>query len=124
MLKSTLIKALVRPVIAACVLVACATAAQAREYSDDSMQPASVSVSYADLNLTTDSGAKTLKKRIARAAREVCGDYSFGPLDYVNYESDLCRREAQKTAWAALTTRYAALGLQLGDAVPELYATR
>jgi len=35
--------------------------------------PASVAVPYGDLDLTKDTGRKTLDIRLARAARQVCG---------------------------------------------------
>ena len=36
------------------------------------MEPNSVRVSYADLNLTSDFGQRTLERRIVRAAKVVC----------------------------------------------------
>jgi UrcA family protein len=42
--------------------------------------PPQVTVRYNDLNLTSASGAATLKRRIQRAAEAVCGDLSFREL--------------------------------------------
>jgi len=52
----------------ACLLPLAAEADQAR----------TVKVHYADLNLTTVHGAKTLYARIRGAARSVCGDEPYG----------------------------------------------
>jgi len=41
--------------------------------SQTDMTP-SVAVSYGDLNLSTDAGAKALYQRISKAARQVCPD--------------------------------------------------
>jgi|HubBroStandDraft_1064217.scaffolds.fasta_scaffold06418_6 UrcA family protein len=60
----------------------------------------SVSLSYADLDLTSQAGAATLYHRIQGAAREVCGyeDQRLALLPYVNR----CNRSAIARAVAAV----------------------
>jgi UrcA family protein len=41
----------------------------------------SVKVSFADLNLSTEAGAKIMLQRIRNAAKEVCGTESDDPID-------------------------------------------
>lgn len=56
-------------------------------------------VTYADLNLSTDAGARELLKRLENAAWQVCSDVSFGRLDIEAYrEFRDCRKEAVTAA--------------------------
>ena len=63
-------------------------------------------VSYADLDLQTESGAKTLLTRIKFAARRVCGVYDAG-LIAIEFRAELhrCAREATARAVADVDTR-------------------
>lgn len=45
----------------------------------------SVKVSYTDLNLSSDAGAKVMLQRIVNAARTICGPEPTAPLDGVGY---------------------------------------
>jgi UrcA family protein len=56
-------------------------------------------VSYADLNLETESGAKTLLRRIKFAARRVCGVHEAG-LIAIEFRAQLHRCAEQATARA------------------------
>ena len=56
-------------------------------------------VSYADLNLETESGAKTLVRRIKFAARRVCGVNDAG-LMAIEFRAQLHRCAEQATARA------------------------
>jgi UrcA family protein len=56
-------------------------------------------VSYADLNLETESGARTLLTRIKSAARRVCGVNDVG-LMAIEFRAQLHRCAEQATARA------------------------
>jgi len=60
----------------------------------------SVSVSYADLNLGTDSGASRLQRRISFAARVVCGYEDARQYDVV-LATNTCRTGAIEGAQPA-----------------------
>jgi UrcA family protein len=62
--------------IAALAFITSAGSAQA----SDAWQPLSKTVSYADLNLDTESGAKALYVRLRDAARDVCSPYQSNEL--------------------------------------------
>lgn len=63
----------------AAALTMSATAASAAE-SDATHEERATMVSYADLDLSTASGEKTLKGRIRFAARKVCQVSGMGPV--------------------------------------------
>lgn len=57
---------------------ACAPGAHADDFA---VGVASRTVHYADLNVTTDAGAKVLMRRLRTAAEQVCGDVDSRQLD-------------------------------------------
>jgi UrcA family protein len=76
--------------LAACLLGGALSAAHAASPADG--VPTMV-VSYGDLNLSTDDGARTLYRRIAAAARQVCP--LEDPRDLVGTaHSNACRTQA------------------------------
>ena len=66
--------------------ISCTLATGTASARDTSLDPPSIKVSYADLNLSTIEGANALYGRIKRAARDVCR------LDYVQPEERLYSR--------------------------------
>jgi len=62
---------MLRPSLAILTTVACLVAAPS---AGADPRPPAVSVSYADLDLTTEAGASTLLVRLKRAARLVCDE--------------------------------------------------
>jgi UrcA family protein len=78
---------------AAATLALVATTASA-----GSVEPGdSVAVRFGDLDLKTDKGVATLKRRIDRAATQACGTYSFGDLKRMA-AVDACRNYALNSA--------------------------
>ncbi len=67
----------IRGFVAAALLGAAAVGFATVSAAGDSTSPRSVTVKYADLNLSTPEGAASLYRRIVWAAREVCA----GPDD-------------------------------------------
>lgn len=56
------------------------------------------SVSYADLDLTQETGVKTLKHRVARAVESLCGSYATAhAMEDIDRIAD-CRRQAESHA--------------------------
>ena len=70
-------------------------------------QPNSVRVSYADLNLASESGAVVLEKRIAAAARTVCEIEDSRELELAR-ATQLCRHDAYAGAQPAFRAALAA----------------
>lgn len=62
----------------------------------ETTSPRSMLVSYADLDLKSDSGQARLKKRIAFAAETVCG-----PADTFNYQSRMATAACETDAIAS-----------------------
>ena len=60
-------------------------------------EPASVTVSYADLNLRTSAGKMVLDRRIAQAVRAVCGDVPAADL-VAAHEARVCAAAAHADA--------------------------
>lgn len=60
-------------------------------------------VSYADLNLASIAGQKTLNARIARAASDVCGPSSYDLRQRMAFNA--CRTKAIKDATTAVASR-------------------
>jgi UrcA family protein len=58
-------------------------------------QTTSVHVSYADLDLRTGAGVKTLHRRVSRALTYVCGDFAFPYVEEARAVAK-CRAEAKK----------------------------
>ena len=56
-----------------------------------------VAVSYADLNLASPAGRAVLDRRIAAAARQVCGNYLITELKWAEM-SRACRAEVTASA--------------------------
>ncbi len=49
--------------------------------------PRSVTVSFADLNLSTESGATTLLHRIRRAAKDACGEHGPALVEIADWQA-------------------------------------
>ena len=49
--------------------------------------PRSVTVNYADLNLSTESGATTLLHRIRRAAKDACGEHGPALVEIADWQN-------------------------------------
>lgn len=82
------------------LLIGClAATAQATTTRTATAETRQAVVSYADLDLETQSGAKTLLRRITFAARRVCGVYSGG-LIAIEFRAQLHRCAEQATARA------------------------
>jgi UrcA family protein len=61
--------------------------------------PSATQVSYSDLNLSTEDGARTLLRRINIAANTACGDKTHSPLlPRAAAEHDRCVATATKAA--------------------------
>lgn len=58
----------------------------------------SVSVSYADLDLSEPAGMRTLEARLRGAARAVCGSPGKEPVG-IRYERKACLKSALSSAW-------------------------
>ena len=57
----------------------------------------SATVSYRDLDLTSEAGRKTLERRLQQAARDVCGmDERTTGTRVASRESQACYKEARK----------------------------
>lgn len=93
-------------ILAALGLAVAATPAIAQNNSG-----AAIAVPYADLNLTTESGRKALDRRLARAAREVCG----GQPDLRNMRA----RTAFRECLAVTKARYEAQRLAILEAAMD-----
>lgn len=75
-------------------LALCAFPAQA--LLADAGSPRSVTVSYADLDLTTAKGKKSLDRRIGRAIETVCGSYALAHEMVEIDRIDKCRATAKQ----------------------------
>jgi UrcA family protein len=73
-------KTILTAAAAALAMVSAAAPAQAQ---DNNREYRSVTVSYADLNLNSEEGAKRLQYRITSAARKVCGPRPSRNLKYM-----------------------------------------
>ena len=92
--------------LSACLIAAVTGVANAAE-------PArSVSVAYADLNLTSEQGNSTLYNRIVAAAREVCGASSVDIRDLQSFaqeracESQAIARAVEQVSSAKLAAQH------------------
>lgn len=68
------------------------------------MEDAAVKVSYADLNISNEAGARALYRRLQQASREVCGVRSFvehGSLE-ATAEARQCYNDALESAVAKI----------------------
>jgi UrcA family protein len=74
--QSTIIPSVIAATLVAFVCIAGAGSAQAAEPS----QPLTKTVTYGDLNLDTESGAKVLYVRLRNAAKDVCSPYESKEL--------------------------------------------
>lgn len=85
---------------AACVAATLSTAAPAPAAAADivvSPETITVRVSYADLNLANAAGRATLDRRIAGAARSICGSYFPADLEMAVL-AKACRQDAIASA--------------------------
>lgn len=55
----------------------------------------SVAVSYADLDLHSDAGVKTLDRRLADAVRTICGEYDGSAIAGQRFAAQRCVKEKQ-----------------------------
>jgi UrcA family protein len=103
--------------LAALMLGSIATAAPAAAAD---RPPATEAVSYGDLDLSTDNGARVLARRIRKAAQEVCRDLIFGKHDIVPARSYRdCRDAAIADAVGAVgSERLSRVALARGVATP------
>jgi UrcA family protein len=72
--------ATIRPVIAATIAALAFGMSAGSVQASDSSQSLTKTVSYADLNLDTESGTKALYVRIRDAAKDVCSRYQSEEL--------------------------------------------
>jgi UrcA family protein len=82
--------------IAAGICVGAATGAAAEP------APFTTKVSYAGLDLSSDAGKATMERRIAQAAKQVCGFVPTEKLLTVRAERIRCTRETSAAASAEL----------------------
>lgn len=85
------------PALAATMLISGVTVTTSAAGTD--RQPAQEVVSYGDLDLNSDSGRRTLQRRIRQAAERVCPD-ARGSLGRARTLSLECVREVEARAWA------------------------
>ncbi|MGZ9099563.1 MAG: UrcA family protein [Brevundimonas sp.] len=83
-------------VAAAFGLISLAPPAMAQAPAANSTEPRSTRVSYADLDVGSEAGMRTLTTRISSAARRVCGQ-TIHRLDLDEILE--CRRQARRDAW-------------------------
>jgi len=88
------ILALLGMISLACVSVV-AVNAHAWDWTADDRQPR-MRVSFADLNLSTPEGQRTLDRRIRRAISEICGRADPHDLTAQTFERR-CRRDARRS---------------------------
>jgi UrcA family protein len=91
----------VRPISTALTAVlALGIAAGGHTASAEDTATASVKVKYADLDLTSEAGARALLQRLHRAAKTVCGDRGDDPFE--RYLWAPCVADATNRAVATL----------------------
>ena len=74
-------------------------------------EPIKVAVAYGDLDIRSDAGAAILNARIARAARQVCGQDDLG----TRLQAAACRSQALKGAHAQLAAKSASSDAKLAS---------
>jgi UrcA family protein len=67
----------VKGLITAAAVIAVSAPAIASTGADNGLKGAAVKVSYADLNLQKEAGAKVLYRRLQQASKKACGVESF-----------------------------------------------
>lgn len=92
-------------ILTALLTAALGSAAQAAPSADEQTAPA-VSISYADLNLSTEAGRIALQDRIDGAVNRVCPAENSRQLERRQHEES-CRQQAQISAERQLSTIYA-----------------
>jgi UrcA family protein len=88
-------------IAAAALMMAAAAPALAQGHVEANDAAISVSVQLGDLNLNTPAGAKTAMGRITTAARQICGDDSYGLSLPQRLAAGRCRVAAVQQAIAA-----------------------
>jgi UrcA family protein len=84
----------------------------------------SVTVQYADLNLSTGAGAKAMLQRIQHAANSVCGPQSSQPIDRMARLHETCVKQAISHAVSQLKNpMVTALYTDQSGAVPTTFAS-
>ncbi len=68
---------IVKGLITAAAVIAFSAPAIASTGADNGLKGAAVKVSYADLNLQKEAGAKVLYRRLQQASKRACGVESF-----------------------------------------------
>lgn len=76
-------------------------------FAQDNAGQRSFSVHYADLDLTSDAGIRTLDRRIRNAASAACGIPSSADPDGKRAVKQ-CRADVRESAYAQLGTAFAA----------------
>jgi UrcA family protein len=72
--------ATIHSVVAATILALACGVSAGKAQASEPFQPLAVKVSYGDLNLDTESGAKVLYARLRYAANDVCSPYESQEL--------------------------------------------
>lgn len=93
-----------------CAIAASGLVAIAPAYAAADIQPVSVKVSHADLNLATQSGRATLDQRLLAATSKVCGTSQSADLATV-VAVNKCRAQAIGSARAAASAAEARLAM-------------
>ena len=83
----------------------------------------SVTVSYADLNLTNDAGRAVLDRRIASAAAQLCGDHRVLELRWAN-AVEACRDATIDSAQAQRDAAVRYGTVEVSEAAPLVRVTR
>lgn len=85
-------------------------------------QQQSIRVSYADLNLDSDQGAKAFLKRVGRAAERACGGTpASGPIELRNMKAfNACKAEAMSGAVAQANNTL--VSVRFAEAQGRVYA--
>lgn len=84
--------------------VAVLLAAQVARAGESDMDTTQVRVTYADLNLASPSGMRTLRFRINQAVNQVCG----GEMPPLTFETKRCESAARQDAMAQVERAVAA----------------
>ena len=95
-----------------CLCAAVSLAASADRYSETYVSTAAqglrtVTVSYADLNLTSTAGLETFQRRVSKAARHVCGSANLREAGSLRQVSEIknCQERAMSEAMSQISSR-------------------
>jgi UrcA family protein len=93
---------IVKSMLTVVAIVAMSAPAIASTSADDGLKGQSVKVSYADLNLQKEAGAKVLYRRLQQASKKACGVES-----YPHSASLKAKAESMRCYQSSLTTSVA-----------------